>query len=361
MLWYPLPMSQDLHSLLSEAVRRGASDLLLVAGTAPALRVHGDLTPADGARPALGRTDVPALLAAVMPERQRGLFDAGGSVDFAFEREGVGRFRCNLHRTQAGVSAALRVLPAEIPDFRALNLPAQAARFSEMVKGFVLVAGPTGSGKSTTISCLIDMINARRPAHIVTIEEPVEYRHRHRRGLVEQIEIPEDSPGFADALRHTLRQDPDVIFVGEMRDLETISIALTAAETGHLVFSTLHTNDTTQAIDRIIDVYPAAQQSQIRMQLSMSLSGVIAQHLIPTLDGKGRVPAVELLMATDAVRNLIRSQKTFQLHSTIGTSKALGMQTLDDALATLVKRQRISREDAVLRSSRPEELAALLR
>ena len=354
-------MPFDLSALLADAERRGASDLLLVPGALPMVRLHGDLTPSAIPGNPLGAEDAGVMLLPFLSPALAVEFRAGSAVDFCFEKQGIGRFRCNLHRERGGVAASVRLLPEKIPDFHMLNLPAQVARLAEMHKGFVLVAGPTGAGKSTTLACLIDMINSRRAAHIVTIEDPVEYRHRHRRGVIEQIEIGVDSPSFASALRHTLRQDPDVILVGEMRDLETISIALTAAETGHLVLSSLHTNDTTQALDRILDVFPAHQQGQVRLQLALSLTGVVAQHLIPTADGAGRVPAVEILLATDAVRNLIRTSKTHLLYSTIAMSRTMGMQTLEDSLATLCKRKKISREDALLRSTHTDELDALLK
>jgi twitching motility protein PilT len=354
-------MSFDLDNLLTDAVARGASDLLLVPGAPPSVRLHGDLTAAGKDLGPLDSEDAAELLRPFLTATDSERFRGGQAVDFSFERAGIGRFRCNLHRARGGVCASVRLLPEVVPDFSNLNLPAQVARLAEGLKGFVLVVGPTGAGKTTTLACLIDMINSRRAAHIVTIEDPVEYRHRHRRGLVEQIEIGTDSASFAAALRHTLRQDPDVILVGEMRDLETISIALTAAETGHLVLSTLHTNDTTQAIDRIIDVFPAHQQSQVRQQLALSLTGVVAQHLIPTIDGKGRVPAVEILMANDAVRNMIRTSKTHQIYSVITTSRSQGMQTLEDSLAGLCRRRQISRDDALARSVHSEELESLLR
>lgn len=354
-------MSFNLDELLSDAVSRGASDLLLVPGAPPTMRLHGELA-AVGKEPALiGVDDAAELLRSFLSPLDSEQFRGGQAVDFSFERAGIGRFRCNLHRSRGGVSASLRLLPEIIPDFSTLNLPAQVAKFADVLKGFVLVVGPTGAGKTTTLACLIDMINAKRAAHIVTIEDPVEYRHRHRRGVVEQIEIGTDSATFAHALRHTLRQDPDVILVGEMRDLETISIALTAAETGHLVLATMHTNDTAQAIDRIIDVFPAHQQIQVRQQLALSLTGVVAQHLIPTIDGKARVPAVEILIANDAVRNLIRTSKTHQIYSTIAMGRTQGMQTLEDSLATLYKRRQISREDAIARSIHADELESLLR
>jgi len=353
-------MSLDLDALLHAATARDASDLLVVPGAKPTLRVHGELQPLEEHRQ-VGPDDATDMLNPFLAPNDSAAFRAGAAVDFCFDRAGIGRFRCNLHRTRDGVSASLRLLPEVIPDFSMLNLPAQVGRFADMYKGFVLVVGPTGAGKSTTLACLINMINAHRAAHIVTIENPVEYRHRHRKGVVEQIEIGTDAPSFAEALKQTLRQDPDVILVGEMRDLDTISIALTAAETGHLVFSTLHTNDTSQAIDRIIDVFPAFQQNQIRNQISLSLTGVVAQHLIPTADGTGRVPAVEILLATEAVRNLIRTAKTHQLYSTIGTSKSSGMQTMEDSLGGLVRTGRISREAALARSVHPEEFQSLVR
>jgi twitching motility protein PilT len=354
-------MSFELDSLLAEAVNRGASDLLLVPGAPPTIRLHGDLTPLGERFAALGTTDAADMMHPFLGAACSEEFRSGRAVDFCFDRVNIGRFRCNLHRALGGVAASLRVLPEIIPDFSTLNLPAQVARFAEVLKGFILVVGPTGAGKSTTLACLIDIINSRRAAHIVTIEDPVEYRHRHKRGVVEQVEVGADAPSFSEALRHVLRQDPDVILLGEMRDLDTIAIALTAAETGHLVFSTMHTNDSTQAIDRIIDVFPAHQQSQVRQQLALSLTGVVAQHLIPTLDAKPRVPAVEILIANDAVKNLIRTAKTFQIYSTISTNRAQGMQTLEESLATLYKRRKISREDALARSLHTEELEALMR
>jgi twitching motility protein PilT len=353
-------MPIDLDHLLELAAGKGASDLLLVPGSVPVVRVHGELQPLEGLA-AVGHDDATDALTPYLAPPVAQHFRSRSAVDFSFERAGVGRFRCNLHRARGGSAASVRVLPESPPEFAALNLPAQVARFADMHKGFVLVVGPTGAGKTTTLACLIEMINARRAVHIVTIEDPVEFRHRHKRGVVEQIEVGEDSPSFSESLRHALRQDPDVILVGEMRDLDTIAIALTAAETGHLVFSTMHTNDTSQAIDRIIDVFPAHQQNQVRQQISLSLTGVVAQHLIPALSGAGRLPAVEVLLATDAVRNLIRTGKTHQIYSAISTGKAAGMQTLEDSLATLVRRQAIALAEAQLRTVHPEELAALLR
>jgi len=352
-------MSLDLDVLLGEAVARKASDLLVVPAAKPTLRVNGELHPLEEHRE-VSADDASDMLNPFLTPLDSAAFRRGDAVDFCFDRSGIGRFRCNLHRTRGGVAAALRLLPEAIPAFDSLNLPAEVGRFAAMHTGFVLIVGPTGAGKSTTLATLIDMINASRAAHIVTIENPVEYRHQHRKGVVEQIEIGVDAPSFADALRQSLRQDPDVILVGEMRDLETIAIALTAAETGHLVFSTMHTNDTSQAIDRIIDVFPAHQQNQIRQQLALSLSGVVAQHLVPVVDGGVRVPAVEILLSTDGVRNLIRTAKTHQLYSAIGTNKSSGMRTMEDSLAALVRAGRISRQAAFARSVHGAELESLL-
>ena len=354
-------MLVDLDQLLRSAVKAGASDLLLVPGARPTIRLHGDLVALDAQHPLVLPDDASAMLMPYLSLPEEGTRLPTTALDFCFDRAGIGRFRCNLHRTRDGAAAALRILPETIPDLASLNLPPQVARFTEMVKGFVLIVGPTGAGKSTTLASLIERINRQRACHIVTIEDPVEYRVAHARGLVEQIEIGADTPSFADALRHALRQDPDVILVGEMRDLDTISIALTAAETGHLVFSTLHTSDTRRAIERIIDVFPGDQQNQVRQQIALSLTGVVAQHLLPTRDGAGRVPAVEILMATDNVRSLIRSSRTHQLYSAIETGKAQGMQTLEDSLASLYKAGRIAKDQALLCATNPEQLAALLK
>ena len=351
---------QDLDQLLKDAVAQGASDLLLVPGARPTVRLHGELVPLDQQHTLLLADDAASMLRPFLSLPEEGNRLPSAAMDFCFDRAGIGRFRCNLHRTREGTAAALRILPERIPDLAALNLPPQVARFTEMLKGFVLIVGPTGAGKSTTLASLIERINHRRACHIITIEDPVEYHLAHARGLVEQIEIGADSPSFAEALRHALRQDPDVILVGEMRDLDTISIALTAAETGHLVFSTLHTGDTRHAIERMVDVFPAEQQNQVRQQIALSLTGVVAQHLLPTSDAAGRVPAVEILLATDNVRSLIRSSRTHQLYSAIETGKGQGMQTLEDSLASLFHAGRISKDQALMHATHPEQLAALL-
>ncbi len=352
------PMRFQLESLLSVAVERKASDLLLVPGAPPTIRVNGDLAPLPGV--GIDPFEVTDIIDPVLSGTKAERFREGQAVDFCFDREGIGRFRCNLHRTQTGVAAALRILPEVIPDFDALSLPSQIVRFADQRKGFVLVAGPTGAGKSTTLACMVNRINHRRAAHIITIEDPVEYRHPHRKGLVEQMEVGSETPSFAEGLRHALRQNPDVILVGEMRDLETIAIAVTAAETGHLVLSTLHTNDTIQSIDRIIDVFPAHQQNQIRQQIAMALTGVVAQSLVPAADEALRVPAVEILVATDAVRNLIRTGKTHQIYSMLTTGRAQGMQTMEESLVSWVRQGRISAREAMAHANRPEEFQALL-
>ncbi len=282
------------------------------------------------------------------------------AADFTFERPGLGRFRCDLHHQRGSIALSIRVLPAEIPGLESLNLPASLARFAQLQRGLVLFCGPTGCGKSTTMASLLDIVNRTRQAHIVSIEDPVEFTHRHNRSVVEQVEVGHDAPSFSSALRHALRQDPDVLQIGEMRDLETMAIALTAAETGHLVFSTLHTSDAAQTVDRIIDSFPDYQQNQVRQQLSLSLAGIVVQALVPTADGKGRVPACEILFANDAVRNLIRTGKNHLVYSQLTIGRREGMMTMEDSLAGLVRSGRIAREEALLRASRRDELEKLL-
>jgi twitching motility protein PilT len=261
-----------------------------------------------------------------------------------------------LHHQRGSVAVAIRILPLAIPTLADLNLPAAYERFARMARGLVLFCGPTGCGKSTSMAALIDVINRTRSAHVVTIESPVEYVHRHRRSIVEQVEVGVDAVSFASALRHALRQNPDVILVGEMLDLETIAIALTAAETGHLVFSTLHTSDASQTVDRLIDVFPEGQQNQVRQQISLSLAGIAVQNLVPRADGAGRVPACEVLVANDAVRNLIRTGKNHQIHSHLTIGRREGMMTMEESLAGLVQADQITREEALLRAPHREEL-----
>jgi twitching motility protein PilT len=350
-------VSEKLDGILVRAVRLKASDILLVAGFPPTARVHGSLEPL--ADDALTPADTRSLALLLLDEVRFKEFQRDRAVDFAFERAG-GRFRCDLHHQRGSVALALRWLPRVIPSLEELNLPATIRRFTLLSRGLVLFAGPTGCGKSSSLAALVEVINRSRRCHIVTIEDPIEYRHRPGRSLVEQIEVGRDALTFPRALRHCLRQDPDVILLGELRDLETIATALTAAETGHLVFSTLHTGDAAQTVDRIIDVFPEHQQNQIRQQLAMSLAAVVAQTLIPTADGLARVPACEILIATDAIRNLIRTGKNHQIYPTIAMGRKDGMMTMEESLADLVRTGRIAREEATLHTTRTDELLKLL-
>jgi twitching motility protein PilT len=356
-----------LEPLLIEMTQRGASDLLLLAGTQPVVRVGGRLTRLNGA--ALESADIESLVGQFATDRVRDLIDQNGAADFSIrlsrtaggEDRRARRFRVNLHRQRGTLAAAIRALPAEVPTLTQLNLPATLAELVRPTRGLVLVCGPTGAGKSTTLAALVGEINRNDSRHIVTIEDPIEYEHRNGHAIVEQIEIGRDAPSFAAALRAALRQDPDVILVGEMRDLETVAIALTAAETGHLILSTLHTSDAAQAIHRIIDVFPPAQQTQIKQQLALSLNAIVCQQLIPRSDSAERAVAVEVLLANHAVRNHIRNDKLQNLITEITLGKRQGMISLEDSLARLVQQGMITADDARARSSRPEELESLLK
>ena len=291
-----------------------------------------------------------------MKERKK-IFKEKGEVDLSYSRRSLGRFRVNIYRQRGSVAIALRILNSKIPSFASLNLPSVIKDFTLYQKGLLLVTGPTGSGKSTTLASFIDMINEQRSCHILTLEDPIEYLHQHKNSMVNQREIGQDSTSFAAALRAALRQDPDVILVGEMRDLETISIAITAAETGHLVLATLHTVDAVQTIDRVIDVFPPHQQQQVRIQLANTLIGVIAQRLLKRKDGSGRVPAVEILVSNPAVRNLIREGKIHQIYSVIQTGRRQGMQLMDSHLEELYRQGIIDRQTALENATDPETLA----
>jgi twitching motility protein PilT len=282
------------------------------------------------------------------------------SVDLSFMRENLGRFRVNIHHQRGTLAASIRLLPSRIPSLESLHLPASLGKLAERRQGLVLVTGPTGCGKSSTLAALIDIVNTKRAAHVVTIEDPVEYQHANRSAIVEQIEVGRDTPDFAVTLRSIMRQTPDVILVGEMRDSETIATALTAAETGHLVFSTLHTNDTIQSMSRILDSFPAGNQPQIRQQMSLAMSAVVAQQLVPGVDGVSRWPAVEIMIATDAVRALIRKGDDHQLRSQISVGRADGMTTMEQSLADLVKAGRITRETAYAHGYRTDDLQRYL-
>jgi twitching motility protein PilT len=350
---------QWLERLLRSTREAGASDLMLVVGLPPVIRVDGTLR-----RLAEDALDSPAaakLSAALVPKVRRETVQAEGSVDFAFTRAGLGRFRCNVHRERGRWSAAIRLLPEAIPDLRSLHLPASLARFAELDRGLVLVTGPTGSGKTTTLAALLKHVLDRRPVHAITIEDPVEYAHPHGSSVVEHVEVGRDTPSFSRSLRSALRQDPDVLLVGEMRDRESIAIAVTAAETGHLVLSTLHTGDPPQTIHRIVDAYPGEHSDTVRAQLSVSLAGIVSQHLLPRADGRGRVPAVEVLVATPGVRNLIRQGKIAMLRAQMTLEASAGMLSLEASLADLVRQGLIARDEALARARDPQTLGQLLR
>jgi twitching motility protein PilT len=351
-------MDFDFADVLLEVVERKASDLHLTAGSPPMLRVRGQLIPLE--LPKVTPQQVREIVYSILTNEQRQRLETDWQCDFAWSIPGKGRFRVNAFFQRASIGAAFRLIPDEMPELDTLGLPPVLREFTRRPRGFVLVTGPTGSGKSTTLAAMLDVINRERRDHIMTVEDPIEFLHRHKNCIVNQRELGADAKSFALALKAALRQDPDVILVGEMRDLETIATALTAAETGHLVFATLHTQDCPQTIDRIVDVFPPEQQQQVRVQLSVSLQGIVTQQLLPTADGRGRAVASEVLVPTPAVRNLIREAKTHQIYSAIQTGGSHGMQTMDSSLADLARRNVISRELAEARSSQPEELRRLM-
>jgi twitching motility protein PilT len=336
----------NLNDLLIEVMTRGASDLHLTTGTRPMIRINGALTQLDD-QPVLTPPVIQRIMYAAITQRQREKFEEELELDFAYSVPGRARFRVNLYRQRDAVGAAFRLIPYEIKPLESLGVPPSVANFSMLPRGFVLVTGPTGSGKSTTLAAIVDLANRQRADHILTVEDPIEFLHRHQKSLVNQREVGEDTHSFAAALKHALRQDPDIILVGEMRDLETISVALTAAETGHLVFGTLHTQDAAQTIDRVIDVFPTNQQQQVRVQLAGAIQGVVCQTLCKTIDGKGRAVATEVMVATPAIRNLIREGKTHQIYSAMQAGAQHGMHTMDQHLADLVNKGRISYEVGV--------------
>jgi twitching motility protein PilT len=349
----------DFADVLTRMAEERASDVHLSPGFAPAIRIRGRIVPLEEygkLSPQQTRDTVYSML----NDDQRKRFESNKQLDLAYAVPGVSRFRVNCFFQRGSISAAFRRIPHEIPQIAELGLPQILEEFTRKPRGFVLVTGPTGSGKSTSLAAMIDIINREREEHILTIEDPIEFLHSHKQCLVNQREIGADADDFSLALKSALREDPDVILVGEMRDLETMSTALTAAETGHLVFATLHTQSTAQTVDRIIDVFPSAQQKQVRMQLSIALQGIVTQQLLPTSDGTGRVVATEVLVPTPAVRNLIREGKTHQIYSALQTSGAQGMQTMDAHLAQLVRMGRITRKLAEQRATVPEELKRLL-
>ncbi|MGE5598716.1 MAG: type IV pilus twitching motility protein PilT [Bacteroidota bacterium] len=344
----------DLEYLLKETVQAGGSDLHLTVGLPPIYRLHGELSPIPNQSP-LAAEDLTATLMRLLTETQRNEVQREGQVDLSIGVRGLARFRVNIFRQRGTYASVMRVIPTDIMSLDMLGLPPTVAQFTEKSRGLVLVTGPTGSGKSTTLASMIDLVNCGRSCHIITLEDPIEFLHHHKRSVINQREIGQDSVGFAEALRAALRQDPDVILVGEMRDLETVATAISAAETGHLVFATLHTNDTVQTVDRIIDMFPPHQQTQIRVQLAAVIQGVLSQQLIPRIDRPGRCLAVEVMVATPAVRALIREAKTHQLYSVLQTGGRFGMQTMDASLKALYTARIISLQEALLRATDQDE------
>jgi twitching motility protein PilT len=355
-------MPQPPHSmdqLLEQMVAHGASDLHVTVGTTPAMRVRGHVHRMEEFT-VLIPDETRQLLYQILNTEQQKRFEINRQLDFSHSIPGLARFRVNVYMQRESVGAAFRVIPDELMTLEELGLPKSLAELAGKPRGMVLVTGPTGSGKSTTLAAMIDEINRTRAEHILTIEDPIEFVHRHKGCIVNQREIGTDAVGFAEALRGALRQDPDVILVGEMRDLETIGIALTAAETGHLVLGTLHTQSAPGTIDRIIDVFPAEQQEQVRIQIAGALQGVVTQSLLPTADGQGRVAALEILLPDDATRNLIRQGKVEQIYSVMQTNTGRGMQTMEQALADLTTRRVITLETALGATNRAEQLSGLL-
>jgi twitching motility protein PilT len=348
----------DVAELLMEAKQRKASDLHLSAGSPPMMRIHGEMTPVSPEP--LGREELHYMLYDILPDRIKAEFEATKDVDFAMELSGVGRFRCNMFMQRNGEGAVFRYIPSTVYSFEELGLPDAVKQLARRDSGLVLVTGPTGSGKSTTLAAMIDLINTERRGHIITIEDPIEFTHQSKNCLVNQREVKSHTKSFAAALRAALREDPDVILVGEMRDYETISLAVTAAETGHLVFGTLHTMSAAKTIDRIIDVFPADRQEEIRAMLASSLQGVVSQLLLRTADGMGRVLALEIMICTPAIRNLIRERKVFQIPSVMETSRAMGMITLEQSLRDLLAIRRVTPEEAMRRAKDLDSLELLL-
>jgi len=348
----------DIHDLLMHVIEKDASDLHITVGSSPMVRVHGELV--ELSYPKLSANDTKELIYSILTQDQREQLERNWEYDFSYSLPGQARFRVNAFYQKGAISAAFRIIPVEIRTLEELGLPASLELLIRKPRGLILVTGPTGSGKSTTLATLINIINETKACHIITIEDPIEYLHSHKRSIVNQREVGSDTKSFSTALKYVLRQDPDVILVGEMRDMETISAALTAAETGHLVFATLHTQDAPQTIDRIIDVFPPHQQQQIRIQLAGTLQGVICQQLLPTIDGRGRVVAYEILVPTPGVRNMIREAKTHQIYNAMQTGQKHGMITMNQCLADLCRYGKISFETAISKSEDPADLSRLL-
>jgi len=347
-----------MRALLDEMISRGASDLHISVGERPKLRIDGRMTGLDAEK--LRPKDTQELAYSVLTEQQKKRFEQKAELDFSFAVPKLSRFRGNVFRQRGSVAMAIRTIPFVIPSFEDLGLPPAVARLAEKPRGLVLITGPTGSGKSTTLAAIIDKINSEREGHIITIEDPIEFVHNHKKCLVNQRELGSDTESFPSALKYVLRQDPDVILIGEMRDLETIAAALTIAETGHLALATLHTNSTAESVNRIIDAFPAHQQGQIRAQLAFTLEGVVTQALLPRANGKGRVAAAEIMLATQAIRTLSRDDKIHQIYSALQTGKKLGMQTMNDSLHQLYMQGDVAIGECLRVSSDPAELRRML-
>lgn len=345
--------------LLRHMIDIGGSDLHITVGSPPGIRVRGEVAPVEGGK-VLTPKDTQEMLLSLLSEEQRRRFETELELDFAYSIPGLSRFRTNIFQQRNSMGAVFRVIPLKIPTLEELQLPRVCKFLAERPRGMVLVTGPTGSGKSTTLAAMIDHINATRPVHIITLEDPIEFMHKNKKAYVNQREVGEDTHSFTAALKRVLRQDPDVILVGEMRDLETISAALTAAETGHLVLATLHTTGGPETVDRIIDVFPPHQQQQVRMQLSTTLEGVLSQTLLRSTDGRSRVMAMEIMLGIPAISNLIREGKTHQMATIIQGGAAVGMQTLDQHLKTLLQAGRVTYEEAIQKAKEPRELAQML-
>ncbi len=352
-------MKMNLDDILKVAVEKDASDLHLSAHLPPVLRINGMLYRLNEEK-VFDKVTLKNLLYSMINEKDKEKLEKNLELDFSYSISGIGRFRCNYFFQRGSLSGAFRVITSEIKSIDELSLPEQIKEFATYPRGLVLVTGPTGSGKSTTLASIIDLINNSRSENIITVEDPIEYLHKHKKSIIVQREVGSDTKSFANALKYVLREDPDIILVGEMRDLETISSALTAAETGHLVFSTLHTQDAAQTIDRIIDIFPTHRQQQIRVQLSGTLKAVLVQQLLPTTDNKGRVPAVELMFTTGAIRNMIREMKTHQIYSSIQAGGRRGMVTMDRSLADLYKQGKITRETALEKCHNKEDMERVL-
>jgi twitching motility protein PilT len=352
-------MAASLSDLLKKLLELSGSDLHITTNSPPQIRVHGHLQPLD--MPPLTPAETKSLAYSVMTDAQKHRFEEDLELDFSFGMKGLARFRANIFNQRGAAGAVFRVIPFEIKSFQQLNLPPVVGRMCDKPRGLILVTGPTGSGKSTTLAAMIDKINTDRHDHIITIEDPIEFVHQHKNCLVNQREVHSDTKSFTNALRAALREDPDVVLIGEMRDLETIESALRIAETGHLTFGTLHTNSAASTINRVIDVFPSHQQSQIRAQLSLVLEGIMCQALLPKIGGQGRAMAMEILIPNSAVRNLIREDKIHQIYSSMQAGQdKFGMQTFNQSLATLAMTKQITLETALQRSSMPDELQEMI-